>query len=294
MTSKEAADSSVVGPPVSSPLFVAVVLTEPFAGIMPMSVVARRFGWPVVATYFCEIDRDSCLVASTVCPEASTLWDVTAVSESRLRQLLDAHPGALILIGAGPPCVDVTLLKVDRHGAKGQEAILRLEYAWIYAYLVSLGPTSVSGILECTRMQRADRLEFDAIHACPPVELWSRHFSHFTRPRWWWLSRAPVWPHGTTASPLAFDPEVLEIHPAVERASLRSCLEPSWTPCAVADGKLLASFNLCVLLGRGLVAGLCSNLRAWSRVMQVLWSAGLWRLGGKHPIRFPGTVMCSQ
>eukprot|EP00972_Heterocapsa_arctica_P031832 4690867-Heterocapsa_arctica.AAC.1 len=52
--------------------------------------------------------------------------------------------------------------------------------------------------MECTKMDEADRKEYDKVFGKGTYELGSEHWAPCTRPRWWWPSEGPQWPESVT------------------------------------------------------------------------------------------------
>ncbi len=88
--------------------------------------------------------------------------------------------------------------------------------------------TEVLGLMECTKMDRKDRLEYDDVFGVPPFEVCSRWWQHVTRPRWWWFSR-PVHFGAAGLEKSAFNKEVMIVQPAVDKTHWSSVLQPGWT-----------------------------------------------------------------
>ncbi len=208
-----------------------LVLVELFAGLLPLACAAEKLGLQVAAAFYSEVDADALLVAATSVPEATCLGPVESIVSEVVKDIVTAHPDAVICIGAGPPCTDTTLLKHRRSGSAGAQSALRCEYARVFQlFQVAVPPDRLVGILECTRMPDADRVQYNSIHGSQPFEVCSRWFTAITRPRWWWFSNVPQWPADTTTAPLGQFPGVTEVFPSCERLTPQQCLEPGWEP----------------------------------------------------------------
>ena len=179
--------------------FREVVLIELFAGLLPLSLLFRLFGWQFhVASYYSEIDETARRVIQHEFPEATDLGDVTAMTEAGVLAIVEAHPEALIVVAFGPPCVDVSLLKKRRAGAWGPQSALREAGRRVYHWAYARAPQRAIGILECTRMTNEDRKVYDDVFpGGQAFEICSSPWVPVTRPRWWWFSVAPTWPKGT-------------------------------------------------------------------------------------------------
>ncbi len=196
--------NSMVPLPVQQQVFSRpLVLVELFAGLLPLACAAEKLGLQVEAAFYSEVDADALLVAATSVPDAKCLGPVESIVSEVVEDTVAAHPDAVICIGARPPCTDTTLLKRKRSGAAGVQSSLRSEYARVVQLLqAAVPPDRVVGILECTRMPDADRVQYNTIHGNQPFEVCSRWFAAITRPRWWWSSSVPQWPADTTTAPL--------------------------------------------------------------------------------------------
>eukprot|EP00972_Heterocapsa_arctica_P025471 3750363-Heterocapsa_arctica.AAC.1 len=96
-------------------------------------------------------------VAATNHPQAISLGDITLISGDAVKALAETHPDCTFIIGAGPPCQDVSLLNAARRGATGDRSNLREEYKRFFYDLQQAAPGRVFGIMECTNMTTADR-----------------------------------------------------------------------------------------------------------------------------------------
>ena len=142
-----------------------------------------------------EIDEAAVQVASVQHPDAVPLGPIQDISTATIQNIIDSFPQALFAILGGPPCQDVSLLSGNRAGADGPRSGLREEFARIYHTFEALTPPgAVFGLMECTRMSRADREAYDRVFGNPPVDVCARHFSPCTRGRLWWSSHSPFWP----------------------------------------------------------------------------------------------------
>jgi hypothetical protein len=207
-----------------------LVLVELFAGLLPLACAAEKPGLQVEAAFYSEVDADALLVAATSVPDVKCLGPVESIVSGVVEDIVAAHPDAVICIGAGPPCTDTMLLKHKRSGAAGVQSSLRSEYARVFQlFQAAVPPDRLVGILECTRMPDADRVQY-TIHGSQPFEVCSRWFAAITRPRWWWSSNVPQWPADTTTVPLGQFPGVTEVFPSRERLTPQQCLEPGWEP----------------------------------------------------------------
>ena len=166
------------------------------------------------AHYYSEVEADALLVAKVNHPGAIPLGSVVDIDDDVIWAIVTRQPHALFLLGGGPPCTDVSLVNAFRKGANGAQSILRDEFERIYQRLCAFAPGRVVGLMECTRMDAADRVAYDSVFHCTPFELCASPFSCVTRPRWWWSSRALVWPSGTTETPSPSHPGVRQISPS--------------------------------------------------------------------------------
>lgn len=199
---------------------------------MVLSMAAESAGLNVSATYYSDICADSLLVAGTLFPEAIPIVAIERVTASAIAALVKKWPDANFLLGGGPPCTDVSLLKSGNAGAMGSKSVLRCDFERVYQYLVTAaGPDRVWAMMECTRMSPADRRHYDAVFGTEPFELCGSWWTPCTRPRWFWLSRQPSFPSGTVVSRTQAGVHVVK--PAVQRRSFDAVLLPGWVPSAV-------------------------------------------------------------
>ena len=216
----------------SAGIFPTVVLVELFSGLLPGSLAADNLNIPVAATFFSEIDEAAVQVASVQHPDAVPLGPIQDISTATIQNIIDSFPQALFAILGGPPCQDVSLLSGNRAGADGPRSGLREEFARIYHTFEALTPPgAVFGLMECTRMSRADREAYDRVFGNPPVDVCARHFSPCTRGRLWWSSHSPFWPEDVR---FRTSPDgIQEIIPPPSRIPLSEILIPGWSPCAL-------------------------------------------------------------
>eukprot|EP00972_Heterocapsa_arctica_P078660 11599972-Heterocapsa_arctica.AAC.1 len=71
---------------------------------------------------------------------AETNGDITRVSGDAVKALADAHPDCTFIIGAGPPCQDVSRLNAARKGAAGDRSNVREEYKRFFYELRRAAP----------------------------------------------------------------------------------------------------------------------------------------------------------
>ena len=90
-----------------------IVLLELMGGVLPASHILKEWGITPVATYYSEIDEGSIRVAKKEFPEATNLGPVQDISRSVCQDIVDKYPpDTLYLLGAGPPCTDVSRLQL--------------------------------------------------------------------------------------------------------------------------------------------------------------------------------------
>eukprot|EP00973_Karenia_brevis_P062571 8699695-Karenia_brevis.AAC.1 len=78
---------------------------------MPISIAANELNLPVTKTYSSEIDPIALHVAAVNFPEAVPLGDIHEVSQEVIVTIVEQFPDSLFVLGAGPPCTDVSFLK---------------------------------------------------------------------------------------------------------------------------------------------------------------------------------------
>ena len=164
-------------------------------------------------------------------PDARQLGPIEDITEAALGNIIDADPDCNILVLGGPPCQDVSLLNVGRKGAFGNRSSFRTHFTRVFDLCMLKAKTTVVGLMECTRMDAADRVECDAVFGRPPFEICSQWWQPITRPRWWWFSTEVTF-HDARIGPSATDKKVLVVEPQVERNHWSNNLQPGWQPVA--------------------------------------------------------------
>jgi hypothetical protein len=87
--------------------------------------------------------------------------------------------------------------------------------------------------MECTKMDEADRREYDKVFGKGTYELGSEHWSPCTRPRWRWPSEEPQWPKAVTTRT---GPDgIVKVTPGVDRMKTEEFVTPGWRPCGGKD-----------------------------------------------------------
>ena len=138
------------------------VSVEFFAGILALSVALETAGVNVVASYYSEICTDCCLVAATNFPSAINLGDITKITSSFIADIVKQWPHCWWVLGAGPPCQDVSLLNSAASGSWGSRSRLREHYKRIYNIFCRLIPRQfIFAIMECTKMTRSNQIPYD-------------------------------------------------------------------------------------------------------------------------------------
>ena len=151
-----------------------LVLIELFGGLLSGAFAFQFLGWPVAAHYYSETEPDALYLAAINFPDAVNLGDIRKISDAVLTQMANKFPAALFVLAGGPPCTDVSLLNATRVGADGPASGLRGEFARIYQALLAAAPGRVRGLMECTRMDAADRCSYDEVFGAAPFEVCAR------------------------------------------------------------------------------------------------------------------------
>ncbi len=202
---------------------------ELFAGLLALSVALDSMSINVVASYFSEICPDCCLVAATNFPAAINIGDIKTISRSTIAKIVKQWPHCWWILGAGPPCQDVSLLNSSATGSWGSHSSLREEYKRIYHIILEFVPYQfVFSFMECTKMTANNRQAYDQVYGSPPVEICSAWACHMTRPRLWWFNRDIPWHEFAEVVNSGNDPA--KVHPPLQRQPIENFLEKGWLP----------------------------------------------------------------
>ena len=211
-----------------------VVLIELFAGILPATAALHALQIRT-ATYFSEVTSDPIEIAAKHWPAAIPLGDVLSLSDATLREIVDKHPGALILVTGGIPCVDVSKLNKFGRGCQAQQTRSKLAAAAHIVEFLKAISNNVAFIFECTRMKLADRQAFTGAFGVEPIEINNVHFAPLTRPRWWWIGgKAPNYPSRIQSR--TTKEGVKEIRPVMTPMQWKDAILPGYRPCSLDDG----------------------------------------------------------
>ena len=160
-----------------------VILVELFGGMLVAHAVLQRLGVPILASFHSETDEDALTLQQANCPGSQQLGASECLDLSLLRAAHSTFPEAPWICCGGPPCTDVSVLKPDRLGSVGAEASKSSAMRVLHEWLVeNVGTGRFFMFMECTRMSPTDRLSYDAVFNCAPVEICARHFSPISRP----------------------------------------------------------------------------------------------------------------
>lgn len=202
---------------------------ELFAGLLALSVALEAMSINVVASYFSEICSDCCLVAATNFPAAVNIGDIRKISKATIAAIVKQWPHCWWIMGAGPPCQDVSLLNSSATGSWGSHSSLREEYKRIYLLFLEFVPHQfLFSFMECTKMTADDRQAYDQVYGSPPVEICSAWASHMTRPRLWWFNRDIHWHE--FAEVVESNADCPKVHPPFQRQPITAFMEKGWLP----------------------------------------------------------------
>ena len=209
----------------------SIVLIELFGGIAPTALAAEYLGVSGHSSkhYYSETATYATRVVKKHFPNVVELGDVSNISDAIIDSIANDSPeDALLLLCAGPPCVDVSQLNASRTGAWGVASALREHVGRIYRGLQRSSSGRCLGVMECTVMSASDRVAYDKIFGGVPIQICSRHWFPVTRPRWWWISASVVWP--VSASFRGTRHGIQELLPSVPSRILHSeLLLPGWS-----------------------------------------------------------------
>ena len=111
------------------------------------------------------------------------------ITRQSLIDIVSESPDAIVLLGGGVPCQEVSLLKSNRQGCTSGESALRDDFGRVAADLQELVGDRLVAVMECTEMDSQDQKLYDHVFGSTPWLLCARHFTPVTRP--------PAWPEGT-------------------------------------------------------------------------------------------------
>ena len=185
----------------------SVILLSFFDGVGSAALACKRLGVVVKAFLSWENDTSCVRVVQHHFPEAQHMGDFektpAAETAALVQNLRRQHPGAQLLVCAGPPCPDYSL-QMKGDDAKGMDGesgrLFQVWCEWLTAFELAI-QYKCSILVECVLMKPEWATHFDTMLQANHVVGDACDWGVISRPRLWWTRI--LWPSGPIASQMA-------------------------------------------------------------------------------------------